>query len=307
MSAVTCIVPALSDFDLLAAHLPPLLDELERTDVGGEVLVVDDTGTGYLTEWLAPRFPDVRALSRERNGGFARALLSGVESARTELVFSMNPDLLVRPDFLAPLIAALDDPEVFAATPRVVLAGGGVESASRMELRDGSWRLAAPPRDVPTEPVEVEVAFPLGGAFLARRAELAEAGLDGLFEPFYVEDVDLGWRAWRAGRRIVLRNDAVVEHENRGTIAPRVPESLVRATIERNWLLFQWKHLDDDQLLEHLDVLRARATEAWTLERREELEWFALALEQAEAALAARASVPRDGPTFRELFARFAQ
>ncbi len=299
MTAVSCVVPALADLDLLAAHLPPLLDELAAAD--GEVVLVDDTGTGFLAGWCEPRFPGVRVVAREHNGGFARALADGVAAARGALVFAMNPDLRVRTGFLGPLVEALSDPAVFAATPRVLLPDGGVESAAPLELRAGLWRLAAPPAasDVPVDPVEVPVPFALGGAMLARRDELLAAGFDALFEPFYVEDVDLAWRAWGEGRRVVLRNDSVVEHRNRGTIARHVPAALVRATIERNWLLFQWKHLDGAELEEHLRTLRARATEALVLGRREELEWFALALESAGEALAGRAESP--ATPFRDL------
>ena len=50
---ISIVIPALSDVDLFEKHLPPLLAEVERRDVGDEVIVVDDTGEDVLRPWFA--------------------------------------------------------------------------------------------------------------------------------------------------------------------------------------------------------------------------------------------------------------
>ena len=60
-----------------------------------------------------------------------------------------------------------------------------------------------------------------------------------------------------------------------------MPDALVRAAIERNRLLFTWKHeRDPARLTQHLEALVARLVEHAVSEEREELLWLLLALER---------------------------
>lgn len=312
---VSVVMPALDDIELFESHLPALLAELDARGTGDEIIVVDDTGDDVLAGFLAERFPrrnpaiDVRleCVAQVANEGFAKAVLAGARAARNELLFVLNPDVRVRPGCLDPLVACLADASVFAAVPRVLLNGSEahVESLMRLEWKDG--RVAVREHGlsssdaIPRRPIAVHVA--IGGAMLVRRAEFLEAGgFDPLFLPFYWEDVDLSWTAARAGRRILLDPDSVVEHHHRGTIARRVPPEVVRAAIEKNTLLFQWKHVDDAALLEdHVIALYARALEAGLRDDRETLVGLALALEELPRAIQARGRLGRAERSFGEI------
>ncbi len=307
-SPVSVVVPSLEDVDLLERDLPPLLAELEARASGDEVLVVDDTGRDVLSAALGASFPSVRVLARAENGGFARALRAGIEAARHELVFSMNPDVRVRPGFLQPLVACLAEEDVSAAVPRVLLGGveERIESLTELRERGGLFELSQPglagAGGRAAERLS-SVAFAVGGACLLRRSEFLEGGgFDPLFEPFYWEDIDWGWGAWRRGRRVLYQPASVVEHHHRGTIGRRVGADLVRAAVERNRLLFAWKNLDDPELLRrHLSALYRWALDAWLEDRREDLVWLALALDRREAALEARRRSSGAAHSFAEI------
>jgi GT2 family glycosyltransferase len=302
---VSIVLPSLGDVSLLEANLPPLLEETGRRALGDEVLVVDDTGHAVLAPWLAAHHPEVVLVARDANGGFARALLSGVERARHALVFSMNTDVRVRPGFLDPLVACLQEEQVFAVAPRVLLGGHEerIESLTGLRWERGFVSLHQPGLaggDV--QPIlPTPVAFAVGGTCLFRRAEfLAGGGFDALYEPFYWEDIDLCWQAWSAGRRVLYQPASVVEHHHRGTIGKVVPAAVVRAAIEKNRLLFHWKHLHGAELLQHLAALHRLALDAWISDLRDELVWLDLALEQAEEALASRAALGAPRRSFAE-------
>ncbi len=316
VSPVSVVIASLDDRDLLRRHLPPLLADLVRRNVGDEVIVVDDTGRGELAAWLAEQYPTsasaadsvspsitVRPIARDANGGFARAMLTGVEAARHELVFLMNPDVRVHAGFLEPLIAALADPLVHSAVPRLLLFGAAkrIESVTGVRLRHDVAEVDQPGLAGRAEAYEhgvLPVTYAVGGAALLRRSEfLAIGGFDPLYEPFYYEDLDLGFAAWRAGRSVLYCADSVAEHHHRGTIRRRVDEKLVRAVIERNRYLFQWRFLDgEERLTRHLAALYRAALDAYLREDRDELVWLGLALEQLEALRSSRA---RLGPAAR--------
>ena len=304
---VSIVIASLDDRDLLERHLPPLLAEVERRKAGDEVLVVDDTGRGSLAAWMESRYGvpagPLRAIAREHNGGFAKAMWTGVEAASHELVFLMNPDVRVHEGVLEPLVAALADPGVHSAVPRLLLFGAEqrIESVTGVRLRRDVAEVDQPALEGQAERYQkgvVEVTYAVGGAALLRRSEfLAQGGFDPLYEPFYYEDLDLGFAAWRAGRRVLYCADSVAEHHHRGTIRRRVDERLVRAVIERNRLLFQWRFLDgEERLLRHLGALERMAVDAYLGEQRDELIWMALALERLDELAASRA---RLGPAVR--------
>lgn len=299
---VTVVVPALGDTALLEANLPGLLDELVRADAGDELVLVDDTGTGALEPWAAAHLVDrpARLVVREANGGFAAAVEAGVDAARHDLCFSLNSDVAVTEGFLAPLVGALDGPApagfeaVFAAAPRVLLEGDPDRDESLVAgvLEGGLLRF----RDVdpgPTPDAPTPIPYAVGGTFLFDRARFAElGGFDPLFAPFYFEDDDLCWRAARRGWATLYVPGATVEHHHRGTIGGLISEDRRRAAVERGELLFNWKHLDAEDLPDHLALLYRRALDAWLTDDRDGLLWLVAALERAAEADLAR---PADG------------
>jgi len=293
---ISAVIPALADLALLEANLPPLLRELDG--VGGELVLVDDTGKGILAGWASETFAGLssdrlRVVSRSDNGGFGPAMLDGARIARGELLLAMNPDVRVRPGFLEPLIQAIANPEIFAVSPRILLNGDEAQQESHNALRLEDGRLRVVPRKPAPAAGPGPIPFAIGGAFLMRRAEfLAEGGFDSLFAPFYWEDVDLCLCAWRKGRRVEEVPSSVVEHHHRGTIANAVPEDLVLAAIEKNRNLLLWKHLDDGELArDHLTSLWRDALDASMAGRREELVWLALALQELPRVAGSRAAL----------------
>jgi GT2 family glycosyltransferase len=199
---------------------------------------------------------------------------------------------------------------VFCVVPRVLLQGdeGRIESLTSMQWRDGFARFDQPfasggEERPPFRPIAV--AFAVGGTCLFRRDDfLAKGGFDELFEPFYWEDIDLCWRAWRDGRRSLYQPASVVEHQHRGTIGEIVDEELVRAALAKNGYLFQWRHLDAASLRVHLASLYRLLIDAWQRDEREPLVHLNLALEQLPELLRAREALGEPRLGFREILER---
>jgi GT2 family glycosyltransferase len=299
MRPVTVVIPALGDVALLERALPPLFGEFDARGGGDELVLIDDTGTGVLAAHAEALFAgrdDARLVERETNGGFAAALEAGVAAAASELVFSMNSDVVVRPGFLAPLVEAVDGSCVFAAAPRVLLNGkpDRIESFPGARLEAGllDFRRADPG---PVPDVVTPIPFAVGGTFLFDRAVFLElGGFDPLFAPFYFEDNDLCWRAWRRGHKTLFVPTSIVEHHHKGTIGKLVSEARRRAAVERGELLFNWKHLPAENLADHMALLFQRVLDSYLTDDRAGLVWLALALEKLDAAMAGRAELEGD-------------
>jgi GT2 family glycosyltransferase len=291
--------------------LPALFAEFERRGVGDELVLVDDTGSGELVKWAQKALDKkpAKLVIRKENGGFAKAVEEGIREAANDLIFSMNSDVLVRPGFLAPLVQALfSTPKskiakrVFAAAPRVLLNGDEdrIESFAESQLDEGLLTNRSPRRPAGSSgPPEsnAPIPFAIGGTFLFRKSDFEElGGFDALFAPFYFEDNDLCWRAWRGGACSVYVPSAVVEHHHKGTIGTLVSPERRRAAVERGELLFNWKHLDDEDRIDHIALLYRRALDAWLTDDRAGLIWIQLALDSLQAASTGRRAFLKEGP-----------
>lgn len=171
---------------------------------------------------------EVDAVQNERPLGFGANVNRGVARTTAEFIVSANPDA-------KPLPGAVDALRSFMeGHPRCGIAG------PRMEFPDGRWqpsrrrfptvtgtlvrrtplRLVVPQRRhyhldeaPPTRPVRAD--WMLGGFLMLRRTMLEELG--GFDEGFrlYGEDIDLAYRAARAGWERWYIPEAVVRHEHK--------------------------------------------------------------------------------------------
>ncbi len=249
---VSLVVPVWNHAATLALSLPRLADEARSAAGGGEVVIVDDGSDAEraaLAALVADAGTPVRLLRREANEGFAAACNAGAQAAAGDSLLFVNSDMHVEEGCLARLLEAHAlRPDAFAVTPVIVnLEGRFLESATRIRFHHGVFDLVLPGRD--GEPGAARagdrpVAYGCGGALLCRRAAFLElGGFSPLYAPFYWEDADLGWRARRAGHEVLEVGAARAVHRHARTIGARYPAPRIRATYERNRLLFTWIHI----------------------------------------------------------------
>ena len=224
----------------LSTLLPPLL-ALKP----GEVIVVDNGSTDGSQEFLRRRYPQVRLLENGVNRGFAQPCNLGAETARGSCVAFINNDMRPEPDWLAAALEKLD-----ARTPcvasrildwegsRIDYNGSSLHYLGYGMQQDVGMKVEKAPR-------RGQILFPCGGAMLMDREVFLELGG---FDPDYFalfEDVDLGWRLWLAGHRVVLAPESVVRHRGHATLETRSPEK-TRYLIHRNALLTIFKNYDEE-------------------------------------------------------------
>ena len=210
-------------------HLEQCLPAIAATtgaDV--EVLVVDNGSTDGTVEWLADIHPGVKVLALGRNRGFGAGNRHGAEAARGDFVVLLNNDTVVEPGWLDALLAPLEaDPEIAAscATLRLLAHPGALNAfgGAMAGLGHGVDRwFGFPLADLVDEtdaPPWQDCLFPTAAAMAMRRNEFLDfGGFDPSFF-MYHEDVDLGWRLWLLGRRVVVCRTAVVGHAFLGTSA----------------------------------------------------------------------------------------
>lgn len=261
MKSVSIIIPNWNGADLLHAYLPSLLEAQAKYRGEVEIIVVDDASTDASVKLLQEEFPGIKAVVHEHNRGFGQACWTGAQAARHPILIFLNSDVKVAPDFINPLVDCLEDPSAFAASPLVFDDKGNLSNVtiSIPYFRRGKIRYNSfPPRQLLDAALPLPnpwyTLFPIGAAFAVDRARFIELhGFDDLFQPFYYEDTDLGFRAWRRGWTCIVVPEARVTHYHAGTIARSFKRLKVRAIRKRNRLFYLWKNLTTTRLLrQHL-------------------------------------------------------
>jgi hypothetical protein len=80
----------------------------------------------------------------------------------------------------------------------------------------------------------------------------ALGGLDEAYAPAYVEDLDVGYRAWQRGWPTVFVAGAVVEHRHRATTSRYFTEAQLAEILETNYLQFLARAVSDGALFRKL-------------------------------------------------------
>jgi GT2 family glycosyltransferase len=263
---ISVVIPSRNGRDLLAAQLPGIVRELEPFD--SEIIVVDNGSNDGSAGWLASEWPRIESAVSETPLSFARAVNRGVALARYSRVCLLNNDMIVEPGFFLALTEAFGRvPDLFCATAQIFFPKG-----VRREETGKAVYAQPEPDDFPIrcdEPLEGEdltwVLYGSGGCSLYDAAKLRELGsLDEAYEPVYVEDLDIGYRAWQRGWATVYVAGARLEHRHRATASKYFTEEQLDEILERNYLKFVARAAAGQAVFERLwrqalDRLRLRA------------------------------------------------
>lgn len=223
-------------------------------------LVLDNASSDGSAELVRQRWPDVRLEQMDTNLGYPAAVNRAFALADTELLVQINPDVLVEPDWLAPLVAALEH------EPAAAMAGG------RILRPDGSMQFCGShlhpwcallgtrgARDPGEHLARVAYHSPL---FLVRRAAWqAVGGFTEIFSPGYYEDAELGFAFRRAHRPVLFVPDCRAVHLGSATFALLPPRRFM-SFYERNRLLFVFRNYPAAWLALHLAGEGAKALES---------------------------------------------
>ena len=199
-------------------YLPECLNAvMAQRHAPHEVILVDNASTDGSPQFVAANFPQVRIICNDENLGFAGGMNVGLKQATGDIAVLLNQDTVVREDWLAELVKAMETDErvgiagckmLYPDGQTIQHAGGYLEYPLGLahhygcgEPDQGQWD------------EQQEVDYVTGAAMAIRRETLMRIGyLDEGFFPAYFEDVDICLRARQAGYKVVYVPTAVLRH-----------------------------------------------------------------------------------------------
>jgi GT2 family glycosyltransferase len=218
------VVTGAGEAAMLRESLPALHTQVDE-------LVVVANGRGSRP---TPLPEDVRVLENEQQLGFSANVNKGIDATAGEYVVISNPDVVPEPTCVAELVRFADvNPRCGIAGPKMLNPDGTLQASRRSFptiggtiVRRTPLRMVFPPLrwqrrhyllDAPTdEPLQVDTM--LGAFLLMRRTMLDQIGGWDAGYKLYVEDIDLSYRAMKAGWERWWVPSAVVRHDYQAVI-----------------------------------------------------------------------------------------
>lgn len=296
---ISVVIPTFKNKKILLNNLMHNLPHLK----GYEIVVVNDDSSESLGKEKFFSVNNIILVENNHNLGFGRSVNKGVSLTTNQYIMLLNDDVVLSDgNFQIALEDFKNNKNLFAVGFAQKEKDGTIVGKNILMWKNGFMqhsRAADFKKGVN--------AWAEGGACILRKDIFKSlSGFDAIYSPFYWEDIDLSYRAWKAGYSILFNPDILVEHKHETTIGTHFAKNLIRKIAYRNQLFFIWKNISDSKLfLEHVLRLPFNMM-SFLLKDRQSVAGFFEALKRLDKVFSARKNQKiKYQLTDREIFEKF--
>jgi GT2 family glycosyltransferase len=244
--SLSVIIPNFNGRSLLEEYLPYTCAALEKTGVLYEIIVVDDASSDDSIQFLEQNYPAVRKLKNLKNAGFSFSCNQGLFAASYDLVFFLNSDVKLTPDYFEKQWKYFDKEDTFGVMGKILeMDSKKIEVAAR-SLKNVGFKFKTNKLFYQTgKRDQTPTAFLSGANALIDREKMKKlGGFDEIFSPYYSEDLDLGLRAWRIGWKSYYEHESTCFHRGSFTTKTQCKKTQVKQIYFRNRFMVHAIHLE---------------------------------------------------------------
>lgn len=248
---ISIIIPSSNGRHLLKECLESVY---RQNGVEYEVIVVDNGSTDGTVEFLQENFPQTSVIETPDQIGFSKAINLGIQSAKGDLIATLNNDTVVEVNWLAELERAIHShPAIGFCASKILFYDepDKIDTAGDMFTTAGFGYKRGYRKDDKTYYNEEELIFgACAGAALYKKSMLDKIGL--FDEDFYAfnEDIDLSFRAQLRGYRCKYVPNSRIYHRVRATFGDDSEQPLYLGY--RNLAAVVIKNMPRKLLIRHL-------------------------------------------------------
>lgn len=215
MKTQTCLISIIIITYNSSKYIIPCLDSLSAQNDNTEILVYDNASSDNTNTLIKSCHPEVRLIEGIKNIGFAAANNYAADLVQGSILIFLNPDTVVRPNWLSPLVEALEStPNVGAVTPTIVFTQAPDQiNAFGNEIHLSGITYCKNFGMPPLAKKIANVGAISGAAFAIKRKLFKKIG--GFEASFfmYFEDTDLSLRLRCAGFKCLAVSESKIYHD----------------------------------------------------------------------------------------------
>jgi GT2 family glycosyltransferase len=246
---LSIVIPEWDNVEELARCLAAVREAGRQWYEPLDTIVVVNGSPAAAYHGLRQAHPNVRWRFYDRPLGFSRAVRAGLKWVKYEWSYLLNSDVTLDPSSLRE-VGSRRSEATFSVASQVVLKDGtrfrDETNWTTLLLESG---LATIHDCIPKSNSQVPTFYAGGGASLFRTSLLRKF-MTSVYDPFYWEDVEWGWRARKLGYDSWHCPASIARHSQRATIGRHYSAEAVERIVSRNRLLFQLRNFTSAGSLE---------------------------------------------------------
>jgi|TARA_B110000495_G_C23011317_1_gene598200 GT2 family glycosyltransferase len=173
-----------------------------------EVILIDNNSTDKSIKFVTTNYPSVIIIKLDSNKGFAEPNNIASKITTGEYLLFLNNDTIVTPNFIIELLSVfLNSSNIAICQSLLLKLDGKIDSSGDFIDSIGVvYNSTSVINDIR------EISSARGASMIVKKKVFTDLG--GFDEKFFVsfEDVDLGWRTWINGYRVVINPKSIVYH-----------------------------------------------------------------------------------------------
>lgn len=209
-----------------------------------EIIVVNDDPSESIKEQLQ-EFSQIKLIENNQNLGFASSVNTGVNESSGQFILLLNSDVVLLDNSFMKAVKHFENNKLFAVSFAQKEKNGEIVGKNKIFWKNGFVQHSKA-SDLSTG----LNGWAEGGSCLINAEKFKDLnGFDSLYNPFYWEDIDLSYRAWKKGYSVLFDSSIEVEHHHESTIGSFFKKNQIKSIAYRNQLLFIWKNIASVKLI----------------------------------------------------------
>ncbi len=210
-----------------------------------EIIIVNDNPQESLKKDINLIDKKIFLIENKKNLGFAKSINLGVKKADNPYVILLNSDVVIKNINFEGLIKKFQtNSKLFAIAFAQIEKNEEIIGKNIIYLQKGLIFHKKANNIKPGITAWAEG----GAAIFDREKFLYLSGFDDLYSPFYWEDIDLSYRAWKSDFEIIFNPSIEVYHFHGTTIKKYHQQKFIETTAFKHQFIFIFKNLDINHL-----------------------------------------------------------
>src|SRR3989338_8749373 len=211
-----------------------------------QIIIIDDASNEDIGSEIKKKYPDILYIENSNNLGFSKTVNIGVKAANRNYLLLLNSDVRLFDNSYQRGLKALDKyKDLFAVSFAQKEKNGSIVGKNTIFFKNGLVHHSK------VDNLSLGLnAWAEGGACLIRKKYFDDlGGFDDIYSPFYWEDVDLSYRAYKRGWKVIFDPSIIVEHHHESTIGKYFKKDEIIKISRRNQFIFLHKNIRDLHLI----------------------------------------------------------